>query len=566
MISAPITKDERERLQALYDYDVLDTEAEQVFDDLTQLASEICETPIALISLVDPDRQWFKSKVGIDAAETSRDIAFCAHAIHQRQVFEVPDATQDERFHDNPLVTQAPDIRFYAGTPLISQSGHAIGTLCAIDRVPKKLTPYQKSALEILGRSVIAQLELRLKVKQLRQADQQKTDFLANVSHELRTPLNAIIGFSHILDQKVDDLPIPDKYKRYIRNIKVSGDRLLKLINSVLDLTKIEEGKMEIENRTINTQAFFESIHDMMTVKSQEKAVKLSLSLAADVPEKLYIDDHKLSQILINLINNSIKFTDAGKQVNVEVSCPKPPTSESSAGAQQSPEKPGTEKPGTGEPSKEELCIKVIDQGVGISEQDQRKLFDKYLQVGPNKGKEGTGLGLSITQGLVHLMGGKIDVNSVPGQGSVFQVSLPNNPIPEHQPEPNKSTTCLEFSPESKCILVVEDTLLNQEVVKAIFETLNCPLEIASTGNEAIAMAKAKRYDLILMDLHLPDLSGEAVTQHIQSLGNPPPIVAFSANVFSDTAKEINQKGFSGYISKPIEVSQLIETLNKHLS
>jgi GAF domain-containing protein len=169
-MNALLPATEKRRLKVLWQYDVLDTVPEEVFDDLTELAARICEAPIALISLVDEDRQWFKSKVGISVNETSRDLSFCAHAIRQEGLFIVPDATLDARFANNPLVTEDPKIRFYAGAPLVTPDGYALGTLCVIDKVPRELRHEQRQALRVLSRHVMTQLELRRNSHRLAEA------------------------------------------------------------------------------------------------------------------------------------------------------------------------------------------------------------------------------------------------------------------------------------------------------------------------------------------------------------------------------------------------------------
>jgi GAF domain-containing protein len=169
-MTAPVPNHERKRLEVLWEYEVLDTVPEAVFDDLTELAADICEAPIALISLVDEDRQWFKSKVGVTLNETTRDMSFCSHAIQQTDLFIVPDATKDERFKHNPLVVAEPNIRFYAGAPLVTPDGHTLGTLCVLDKVPRKLRPQQKQALRVLAHHVVSQLELRRHARELAKA------------------------------------------------------------------------------------------------------------------------------------------------------------------------------------------------------------------------------------------------------------------------------------------------------------------------------------------------------------------------------------------------------------
>lgn len=199
MISAPFPANEEARLAALRAYQILDTEQEAVFDELAFLASQVCATPIAAVSLIDRDRQWFKAQLGLPARQTSRDIAFCAHAILGEGVFAIADASQDERFRDNPLVTGDPSIRAYAGFPLVDARGFALGTLCVIDDRVRTFTAAQERSLAIVGRQAVAHLELRRLQRLVKPHFPHEAGVLANLHHDLGTPLNAMVAASDLL-------------------------------------------------------------------------------------------------------------------------------------------------------------------------------------------------------------------------------------------------------------------------------------------------------------------------------------------------------------------------------
>jgi len=397
MISAPLPDNEDERLRRLKELEILDTLEEQAYDDLTHLAAQICDTPIALVSLIDHDRQWFKSHFGLDARETPREVAFCAHAILDDDVFVVEDSDKDERFHDNPLVTEAPHVKFYAGAPLILDNNIHVGTLCVIDSKAHKMTEEQKFSLQALARQVISQLELRLKIKEMTQLDAAKDEFLAMVSHELRTPLTSIHGSLSLLINQTDQLPASSHQLADIayRN----SSRLLTIVNDILDLAKLEAGKFDIHPRVIDLVSVAEQAIHLNKDYCAKCHCHIKIKENTDkLPVLINGDEQRLLQVLGNLISNAAKFTTQGDTIEVSISV-----------------------------ADNQAHLKITDHGEGLTEQQQKQLFEKFKQASTNGNHKlpGTGLGLMISKNIIELHHGEIGCESIPGQETSFYIKLP---------------------------------------------------------------------------------------------------------------------------------------------
>ncbi|MDH4383982.1 MAG: PAS domain-containing protein [Caulobacter sp.] len=794
---------ESERLTALERMEVLDSPSEPLFDSLTDLAAQTFKTPIALISLVDQERQWFKACVGLDIDHTARGVSFCQHAILSDQVFVVLDAAHDERFHDNPLVTGSPNIRFYAGAPLITPEGHRLGALCVIDTVAREtFTDTEASRLQAIAKSVMQALLMRLDVREreriavvaeqqnrllklaeemagvgtwswdvaadrttwsdqvyrihgyepgaeppalqgvleryhpddakvladhvqravaegrdyeleariyrpdgserhivargsprrgpsgavvailgtfvdvtglkladenlranearlkylmdqsadliirvepgkgitwvspscrlygfepeeligslaleffhpddrahlqavraarfaglpdppgstgeyrvrhkdgrwiwvqgnptlIRRADGQvieivtilrdvtaqrdmasalaatrdaaqeaaqvKADFLANMSHEIRTPLTGMLGFAGLLEALEDLSPTA---KKYADRIATSGQALLSVVNDILDFSKLDADRIELDTHPFDPEALVAESLELVAAQAAAKGLLVYKDFRGPLPAAVLADSSRVRQVLLNLLTNAIKFTEAGA---VTVT------------ARYQSEDGGR------------LFLSVTDTGIGVPQDRLNRLFQRFSQVDGSNTRQygGTGLGLAISKGLVERMGGRIEVESLEGEGSTFWFSI-DAPMVELEKAPAAATHQPDDNLATARMLLVDDVAMNRELVRIMLSPFGFDITEAGNGAEAVAAAMAGPFDLILMDLQMPGMDGLAATKAIRSssdLNRDTPIVALSANVLPIHLAECLEAGMNDHIAKPIVPAELL--------
>ena len=400
--------------------------------------------------------------------------------------------------------------------------------------------------------------KLRIAEQDAIKANRAKSDFLASMSHEIRTPLNAVLGMDELILRETDEETSPDtesikRINEYAVNIRDAGQVLLYVINDILDLSKIESGKMELNPAPYRLSALIDGITPMINVKAEQKGLVYIHKADPSVPDFLIGDGLRVRQILINLLNNAVKYTESGN-VELEVSM-----------------KDRTDDAVT-------LCFDVKDTGIGIRKEDLPKIFDdfKRLDEKNNEKIEGTGLGLTIVKRMTGLMGGTVSVKSEYGKGSVFTVIIPQKiDCSPHEneaaPEVTKSKLREKIyyrTPDCN-YLVVDDNRLNLVVAQHFLDGLGGAIETVMSGAEALEKMKAQKYDLIFMDHMMPDLDGiktyELSLKDPKNINIDTPMIMMTANALSGMREEYLEIGFADYISKPLEIKELLRVVALHL-
>ena len=581
MTESSLPPDETERLAALRKSGVLSADPDERFDRVVRLARMVCETPVALINLVDSETLWFKAASGTELRQAPRAGSFCDRTVLQDGIFTVPDAAADDRFAAT-LCARGSRVRFYAGHPLRSLKGMVLGTLCVMDTQPRVLSPTQEQGLRDLAALAENELNLAsaekareeaghaLRQLQLQEVSRQraveelnrakemadaanhaKSELMANVGHEIRTPMNGLLGMAELLART----ELHPQQREYLETMRTCGESLLVILNDVLDFSKVESGKLILEHAAFDILETVQTTVELLALMAEKKGISVVATVAPDVPLWVMGDATRLRQVLTNLIGNAIKFTLEGS-VTIRV--------ERLNGS------PGV------------LRFEVKDTGIGIAPEAHATLFDPYVQAEPSTTRRfgGTGLGLSICKRLVNLMEGKIGVESAPDRGSLFWFEVP---LPMAEDAPGSAVSPVRRSagmrgalPEplkapyrKLSVLVADDNALNQRVALGMLNILGHTCSVACDGIQAVEAVEMNSYDIVLMDCEMPRMDGRDAATAIRKLeAERPerrriPIIALTAYLAEDTLGTCLEHGMDGYLRKPLQIQELQSMLEE---